>query len=117
MAGAVRVSGLREATAALKKIDRKAPKIVTDELKQAAEPVADAARAKISRYQGARLNTIKPRATTSSVRVRQNARKRGGHRGDFGRLQQRHFEDALDENTGQIVRDVERALDRLTNNF
>lgn len=117
MSGAVKITGLRETTSALRKIDKQLPKVIQTELKKAAEPVAASAREKISRFKGAKLNTIRPRATGSAVYVRQNARKVSGLRPDFGRLQQADFEEALDENHEEVEDRVEKALDALIDEF
>ena len=114
-AGTVRVTGVRETVAALNKVSRSAPKVVTNELKSAADPVRDAAAARISRYQGSKPMSIKPKVKgRGSVFVQQTARKRTGKRGDFGRLQQRHLEVALDQNQDKVRKALEQALDRLT---
>jgi hypothetical protein len=114
MAFVASIQGLRELDAAFRKMDKVASKNFRDELKKAAEPVASSARDKISRFQGASLGTIKPRATATAVFVTQNARKVTGLRGDYGALQMRvGLEPALAENETNIVNELERALDRL----
>lgn len=114
----VRIRGLKETVSAFKKLDRNLPKVVTDGLKDAAVPVADASRQKISRYGGAKLNTIRPRvAGRGSVFVTQGARKVTGLRGDFGSLQMRRMLEALDENEGEVIRRVEHALEAMTRTF
>ncbi len=114
-ASTIRVTGLRETTAALRKVSRSAPNVVTNELKTAADPVRDAAAARISRYAGSKPQSIKPRVKgRGSVFVQQNARKKTGKRGDFGALQQRHLEAALDANRDKVMRSLEKAMDRLT---
>jgi hypothetical protein len=115
MAGsAVRVKGLREVERAFRNLDKTAGKAIRDDLKRTAEPVADAAISRISAYRGASIRTIKPRIGRGvSVLVRQNARKKTGKRGDFGLLQQRHLEAALDERQGEVIEAVEDVLDRI----
>jgi hypothetical protein len=115
MAGeTVRVNGLRETVRALDKVNRDAKKVVLAELASAAEPIAATARTKISRYSGASLATIKPRAATKGVFVRQNARKVSGLRADFGALQMTHgLLPALAEHANEIVPGLDRALGRL----
>jgi hypothetical protein len=115
MAGeAVQVSGLRETVRALNKVNRDAKKVVLAELAAAAEPIAASARTKISRYTGASLTTIKPRAATKGVFVRQNARKVTGLRSDFGALQMTHgLLPALAEHADEIIPGLDRALGRL----
>lgn len=110
----VRVTGLRETLSALNKINREAAKTVRNELKTAAEPVAATAREKLSRYPGASVKTIGPRAVTRGVYVTQRARKVTGLRGDFGALQMRRvLIPALAEHEDSIVKEVDDALSRL----
>lgn len=114
-ANTIRVTGVRETVAALNKVSRAAPRVVTDELKSAATPVVRDSAARISRYAGSKPQSIKPKVMRmGSVFVQQNARKKTGKRGDFGRLQQRHLEAALDQNQENVRRELERSLDRLT---
>jgi hypothetical protein len=109
----VRVNGLRETVRALDKVNRDAKKVVLAELASVAEPIAATARTKISRYQGASLSTITPRATTKGVFVRQNARKVSGRRSDFGALQMTHgLLPALADHADEIIPRLERALDQ-----
>ena len=113
-AATVRVEGLRELTAVFRRLEGDVKNTVRDELKEVARPVIDDTRAKIGRYQGAKLNTIRPRVTGRSVFVTQGARKVTGKRGDYGALQMtRGLMPALDENSDRIVRGLEHALDRL----
>lgn len=113
--GAVRITGLRETVRAFNKLDRAVTREVQKELKQAAQPVADTAKQKLSRYGGAKVSTVRPRARGASVFVTQGAKKVTGKRGDFGVLQQRQvLEPALEENREQVFHGVELALDRLT---
>lgn len=113
-ASTIRVTGLRETQRALRKVSRDAPKIVTNELKTAAEPVRKDATTRISRYRGTTQKLANRVGRGASVFVRGTARKRSGRRGDFGRLQQRHLEAALDQNQDKVRLELERALDRLT---
>jgi hypothetical protein len=113
-AATVRVKGLAELTAVFRRLEGDVKNTVRDELKEVARPVADAAKAKIGRYQGAKLNTIRPRVTGRSVFVTQGARKVTGKRGDYGALQMTHgLMPALDENTDRIIRGLDHALDKL----
>jgi hypothetical protein len=111
--GTVRVRGLRELQRDFAKMSKTLAKEVRDELKDTAEPVAESAREKISRYRGARTSTIRPRVTMRSAFVTQGARKVSGLRGDFGALQMGLLIDALDENQDKVVHGLERMLDRL----
>lgn len=113
MAGAVKVKGLRETVRAFNKLDRTVTREVRKELKQAAEPVRDDSRGRISKYRGSQPARVGIKASGASIYVTQRARKVSGQRGDYGLLQQRHLEDALDENQGEVRKGVEDALDRL----
>ena len=60
---------MREVTAALRKVSRDAPKVVTDELKTAGKPVETAAAARVSRYPGIRQKfTTRVKSRGSRVR-------------------------------------------------
>jgi hypothetical protein len=109
----VRVTGLKETQAAFRKADKGLAKLVREDLKEAAQPVADSGREKISAYRGAKVSSIRPRVTGRSVFVRQSASKVTGKRGDFGALQWRKLAEALDENEDKVREGVEEALDRL----
>jgi len=112
-ASTVRVTGVREVTAAFRKIDTQLAKQFGDDLKKAAEPVAETSRQKVTRYAGASINTIRARRRGASVFVEQSARKVTGKRGDFGALQMRNvLEPALDENAPQVFTEVERVLNQ-----
>ena len=114
MSGAVRVHGLMELNRAFKKIDSEIGTVLRADLLHAAQPVAESAKGKIGRYQGASLGTIVPKVLSRSVFVYQNARKVTGLRGDYGALQMRKgLEPALEENTERIVASVNLAIDRL----
>ncbi len=114
---AVYIRGLGGVIRGFNRIQRATSREIQTELKKAAEPVAQSARQKISRYAGASVGTITPRAAGASVFVTQRARKVTGLRGDFGGLQQRRLDEALNENADGVERGVEAALDRLTSAF
>lgn len=114
---AVQIKGLHEVVRGFNKVHRATSREIQTELKKAAEPVATAGREKISRYTGASVGTITPRASGASVFVTQRARKVTGLRGDFGGLQQRRLDEALNENEDVVERRVENALDRLVDMF
>jgi hypothetical protein len=111
---AVRITGLQETVRAFNKLDRAVSREIQRELKKAAEPVETAGREKISRYAGASVGTIRPRAAGSSVWITQKARKVTGLRPDYGFLQQRRLDEALNENEDKVEANLEDFLDRLT---
>lgn len=109
----VRVKGLREFQRAVGHASKETKKTVRDGLKQAARPVVEAARAK-ERWAGASTGTIGPRVTQRGVFVTQRKGKVSGLRPDFGALQMREaFLPALEENQEEVVREVEKAFDRM----
>lgn len=112
---AVRVKGLSETVRAFNKLDRSLGRELQRELKKVAEPVVRSGQSKIGRYAGASVSTIGPRASGASVFVTQRAKKVTGKRGDFGQLQMRKLEEALDENERKVINRIEDFLDRFTN--
>jgi hypothetical protein len=108
--GTVRVEGYRETMRALKAMESSVAREAREALKEAAEPVAITARAKISIYDDANVGTIKPRAGIRGAFVTQGAKKVTGQRGDFGTLQQRRLGEALDEHGDDIADEVEDAF-------
>lgn len=110
----VRVRGVKEAVRAFNKMDKKLGQEFKNEMKKAAEPVAETARQKITRYRGASTNIV-PIAKGASVFVRQRARKVTGKRSDFGLTQMRTvFEPAAEERQSDVIKGVEDALDRFS---
>ena len=106
----VKIHGLRELNRALNNLERKD---LGRELKEAAEPVVSSAKGKVTRFQGASVGTIRAKRTGLRVFVEQSKAKVTGQRGDFGSLQMRTvLEPALQENEGEVLGKVERALDR-----
>jgi hypothetical protein len=112
-AGTVRVKGLREVDRAFRQMDKESSKALRAAMVEAAVPVAASARDKISRYQGASVSTIRPRAVARGAFVTQGARKVTGLRGDFGALQMRRLGEALDENQAVVMEKAERVIDLL----
>jgi hypothetical protein len=114
MAEALRVNGLRETVRALDKVNRDTKKVVLAELAATAEPMAADARQLLSRYQGASLATIKPRASIRGVFITQGARKVTGDRPDFGALEMtKGLIPAVEGRADELVPRLERALDIL----
>lgn len=95
-------------------MERSASKELRKSLVEAARPVAEAAQQKLSRYRGASVQTIRPRAVATGAFVTQGAKKVTGLRADFGVLQMvRVLEPALAENYDAILKGAEKAIDRL----
>lgn len=109
------VHGYREVDRAFRKLSAEISGEFRGEMRQAAEPIADAARSKLRRFAGISLDTIRPVALARGVVVRQDARKVTGKRADFGAIQMtRGFIPAANENEHKVIEGLERALDRLT---
>ncbi len=115
MAGAVRIKGLREVDKAFRDMDKDAAKDLRKSLVEAARPVAETAQGLLSRYRGASVRTIRPRAVARGAFVTQGAKKTTGLRGDFGVLQMRQvMEPALEQNEAKVMEGAERAMDALS---
>ena len=112
---ALQVKGLREVQRELRKYDKNLPKVVTEPLREVAEPIAATVRDKLaSRFAGAKTNRVRPVVLSGRLVVRQTAQKKTGKRPDFGRTQMIYaFEPALAEHEPTLVAAVERAMDRM----
>lgn len=112
----VHVKGYREVTRALNKVDKGTRKALLAALKRGAEPVAQDARQRLSRYPGLSTATIAPRAVAKGVYVTQKRGKKTGTRPDFGSLQMRvglipaaaanedHVRDVVDDAIGKLIK-------------
>jgi hypothetical protein len=111
----VEVHGLRELQRDLKACEKDVRKEVQGSLKLAAVPVVEQARANLARFQGASLNTIRPKLTIGRVRVEQSARKVTGQRPDWGATQMVYgLIPALNERQGEVLHIMEDQLARFT---
>jgi len=111
--GTVRVTGLKEFTAAVKVAQgRTGVAELGNQLKEVAEPVAQGTRQKLGRYGGDPAGGVRVRRRGLNIAVEQSKRKVTGKRGDFGALQMRKaFVPSLEENRAQVVAGVEKWLD------
>lgn len=112
--GSVRIRGLREVQSAFRRLGVEVGPELKKGLKEAAEPVAAAARGMIGRYPGASTSTIKPYSSTKGAVVRQSASKRGGKHPQFGALQMGHLLASLEQEEPAVIRAVENLMDDLT---
>lgn len=110
MAGGVRLTGYRETLKGFDDVERKAQKL---KMTHVADPVVRDARRLIGKYRGAKVNLIKPKATARAVAVVQGARKKTGKRPDYGWLQQRRLDEALEQNEREVTKNVKKAVDEL----
>lgn len=117
----VRVSGLREAQKAFKKISGELGPGVRAALREAAWPVARSIRALEAGnddMRGASINTIGPKVTLAGAAVTQRKTKVTGARPDFGALQMREaFIPGLEQNIGEVTAAAELALDHIIEGF
>ncbi len=112
----IHVHGVREVNRAFRQIDRQLAKEFGGDLKDAAAPVVSSAKGKVTRYQGAKVSTIRARRAGARVYVEQSAKKVTGLRFDFGALQMRTvLIPALDENANQVFDAVEHVLNKYAN--
>jgi hypothetical protein len=83
-------------------------------LQEEAERVAESAKQKISVYEGASLDTIRPWAKNDRAAVFQNKAKVSGLRPDYGGLQMTHgLIPALDESAPAFFHDCEKMIVKL----
>jgi hypothetical protein len=117
--GAVHVEGLKEVNRAFGKIDKSLAKEVRDALKKAGEPV----RAHAETLAVGNISNIGPTwsrmrlgSTSTGVYLAPKARRRGGSgRPNLGRLLLgASMFPAIEEKADEIEREVEKALDDLT---
>ena len=108
----IRIEGLYELQRAFNRLDRKLTRQLGDELKRAAQPVADTSRERISHFRGASLSTIRVTRSGLRVFVQQGARKVTGKRGDFGALQFREMSGALNEESDEVVQAIDHVFGR-----
>jgi hypothetical protein len=108
----VRVYGVKEVNRAFRQVDKALAVQFGNDLKAAAAPVVQAAKAK-EHWQGASVGTIRARRVGPVVYVEQSARKVTGLRGDYGGLQMRQaLMPALDENADEVFVSVDHVLDK-----
>lgn len=108
--GGVKLTGYRETLKGFDDVERKAAKL---KMTRVADPVVQTWRRSVGKYQGAKVNLIKPKASARAVAVVQGARKNTGKRPDFGWLQQRLGDEALEKNEREVTRNVKKAVDEL----
>jgi len=89
MAETIRVKGYREAARALQRVNKGAKLALYAGLRDAADPIAQDARSRLSGYQGIKTSSIRPRVGVRGVYITQGAKKTSGLRPDFGSLQMR----------------------------
>lgn len=115
----IKVKGLRELVRAADAAGKETKKIVRDRLRIVAKPVHRDAQQKLSRYDtysASRLGISIRR--TGMVAVEQRLRRTTGAHPQFGALQMAEaLVPALDENTEEVVREFEKALDDIADAF
>ena len=90
MAETIRVKGYRETARALQRVNKGAKLALYSGLRDAAEPIAADARARLSGYGGIKTSSIRPRVGMRGIYITQGAKKVTGLRPDFGSLQMKH---------------------------
>lgn len=113
-AGSVKVKGLRELRRDFRRIDKSLDKEVREGLKQAAEPVRQAAADLFSGVDARSAAGYKVRVRQRGVAVEQSRKRTTGLHPEFGTLQMRRaLLPALASREGEVVEAVEDILDRL----
>lgn len=111
----IRVRGYRETARALQRVNKGAKVALYAGLKEAANPIAEDARARLMGYTAMKTSSIRPRVTMRGVYITQGARKTTGTRPDFGSLQMKvGLLPALYSRQDDIVDRVEAAFLVLT---
>lgn len=115
----VRVRGIRELVRACNASSKATKRLVRARLRKVAEPVRDAARDKLSKYDAGSASGFGIRVRNAgAISVEQRRRRVTGRRGDYGALQMREaLTPAADENESEIQRGMEDALDDIANVF
>ncbi len=115
MAETIRVRGYRETARALQRVNKGAKLALYAGLRDAADPIAQDARSRLSGYQGIKTSSIRPRVGVRGVYITQGAKKTSGLRPDFGSLQMRvGLLPAAYSRQDDIVTKVEEAFILLT---
>lgn len=115
MASALRVKNLAALQREFRQYDRRLQGVVTETLKEVAEPVAAAIRERLSsRFAGVKTSRIRPVVLTGRLVVRQTAGKVTGKRSDFGRTQMLFgFGPVADQFEPLLPEMVGKAFDRM----
>lgn len=111
----VRIKGIRELNSALARYDKELKKELERELRDAAQKVADSARARFAGIDQKSAMGFRPRIRGfGRVVVEQRYRKTTGQHPNFGSLQMRRaLLPALASESDNVVRALEGMLDRL----
>lgn len=109
----VRVKGLREFTRDARNAEKDTRKTIREGLKRAAEPVRREWQVTFARIDAYSASKLRNRVGVNGVFVDQPLRKTTGLRPDFGRLQQRYGEAALDRKAGEAEVELAKAVDEL----
>lgn len=109
----IKVSGLRELQRDAKKAEDDTDKQIREGLKKAADPVLQDWRAELAPIHDVSASKLRTRVRTGSALVAQSARKTTGDHPEFATLQIRQGEAALDRNTSEVERILEREVDDL----
>lgn len=109
----IKVKGLREFQRDVRKAEKDTRKRTRDGLKRAGEPVRDEWRRTFAPIHEFSASKLRIRSTQSGVFVDQPLRKTTGTRPDFGRLQQRYGEQALDRKADEAERILAREINDL----
>lgn len=81
------ITGYRETIRAIGAVDRAQKREIQKGLREAAAPIAEDTRRRLTKYNGLSLETIRPRTGVGGVYITQRQGKKTGTRPDFGSLQ------------------------------
>lgn len=118
MAGSLRLSGYKQFLKAADRAGKDAKREVRAAFRDVGDVVRIAAERDFARYDARTAAGFKVRVRQRGVAVEQSLRKTTGLRPDFGALQMRKaLLPALDDNAGVVEARMEKALDRVADDF
>lgn len=109
----IKVRGLREFQRDVRKAEKDTKKRTREGLKRAGEPVREEWRRTFSPIHAYSASKLRIRTGVNGVFVDQPLRKTTGDHPEFGRLQQRYGEAALDAKSDEVERILEREINDL----
>lgn len=109
----IKVHGLREFTRDARHAEKDTRKTIREGLKRAGEPVRDEWRRTFSPIHEFSASKLRIRVGVNGVFVDQPLRKTTGDHPEFGRLQQRYGERALEAKALEAEKELARSVDEL----
>lgn len=109
----IKTEGLREFIRATDRAGRDTKRLVRETLKPVGEVVREAWSLRFSDIDERSAAGLRTRVRVGNVAVQQSLRKVTGKRPDYGMLQMRYGQEALDDKEDEVVREFEHATDEI----